>query len=78
LKGSGLIEGSLPTGFGVPIPSDDTTLRDDEDPLDPGDLDLGLTPAVEADVQPDTAADASSPVSEQTGETSSEEPGSDD
>ena len=78
LKGSGLIEGSLPTGFGVPIPSDDTTLRDDEDPLDPGDLDLGLAPAVEADVQPETAADASSPVSEQTGETSSEEPGSDD
>jgi hypothetical protein len=28
----------------VPMPSDDTTLRDDEDPLDPGDLDLGLAP----------------------------------
>jgi segregation and condensation protein B len=26
------------------MPSDDTTLRDDEDPLDPGDLDLGLAP----------------------------------
>ena len=48
LKGSGLIEGSLPTGFAVPIPSDDTTLRDDEDPLDPGDLDLALAPAVES------------------------------
>ena len=44
LKGSGLIEGSLPSGFAVPIPSDDTTLRDDEDPLDPGDLDLALAP----------------------------------
>ena len=48
LKGSGLIEGSLPSGFAVPIPSDDTTLRDDEDPLDPGDLDLALAPAAEA------------------------------
>jgi len=44
LKGAGLIEGSLPPGFNVPLPSDDTTLRDDEDPLDPGDLDLGLAP----------------------------------
>jgi len=26
------------------MPSDDTTLRDDEEPLDPGDLDLGLAP----------------------------------
>jgi segregation and condensation protein B len=48
LKGSGLIEGSLPAGFGVPIPNDDSTLRDDEDPLEPGDLDLGLAPAAEA------------------------------
>jgi len=45
LKGAGLLEGNLPAGFGVPIPSDDTTLRDDEDPLEPGDLDLGLAPA---------------------------------
>ncbi len=49
LKGAGLLEGSMPSGFAVPIPSDDTTLRDDEDPLDPGDLelDLGLAPAPE-------------------------------
>jgi segregation and condensation protein B len=26
------------------MPSDDSTLRDDEEPLDPGDLDLGLAP----------------------------------
>jgi len=45
LKGAGLLEGNMPTGFGVPIPSDDTTLREDEDPLEPGDLDLGLAPA---------------------------------
>jgi segregation and condensation protein B len=55
LKGSGLIEGGLPAGFGVPVPSDDTTLRDDEDPLDPGDLDLTLAPAPEAEVQPEEA-----------------------
>ncbi len=44
LKGAGLLEGNLPPGFGVPLPSDDSTLRDDEDPLEPGDLDLGLAP----------------------------------
>jgi segregation and condensation protein B len=44
LKGAGLLEGAMPTGFAIPIPSDDITLRDDEDPLEPGDLDLGLAP----------------------------------
>jgi segregation and condensation protein B len=44
LKGAGLLEGNLPRGFAVPLPSDDTTLRDDEDPLEPGDLDFGLVP----------------------------------
>jgi segregation and condensation protein B len=44
LKGSGLIEQTLPTGFSIPVPSDDPALRDDEDPLEPGDLDLGLAP----------------------------------
>ena len=44
LKGSGLIEQTLPAGFAVPVPSDDPALRDDEDPLEPGDLDLGLVP----------------------------------
>src|ERR1700688_2367415 len=44
LKGAGLIEPSLPAGFSVPVPSDDPALRDDEDPLEPGDLDLGLVP----------------------------------
>ncbi len=49
LKGSGLLEGNMPSGFAVPLPSDDATLRDDEDPLEPGDLDLGLAPAPEAE-----------------------------
>jgi segregation and condensation protein B len=44
LKGAGMLEGNLPPGFGVPLPSDDSTLREDEDPLEPGDLDLGLAP----------------------------------
>jgi segregation and condensation protein B len=45
LRGSGLFDGRLPPGFSVPVPSDDTALRDDEEPLDPGDLDLGLAPS---------------------------------
>ena len=47
LKGSGLLDGRLPPGFAVPMPSDDPALRDDEDPLEPGDLDLGLAPPPE-------------------------------
>jgi segregation and condensation protein B len=47
LKGSGLFDGSLPADFSVPEPSDDPTLREDEDPLEPGDLDLVLQPQVE-------------------------------
>jgi len=44
LKGAGLIEPSVPAGFTVPVPSDDPALHDDEEPLEPGDLDLGLAP----------------------------------
>jgi len=44
LKGAGLLDGRIPAGFAVPIPSDDVALREDEDPLEPGDLDLGLAP----------------------------------
>jgi segregation and condensation protein B len=47
LKGSGLLDGRLPPGFSVPAPSDDPALREDEDPLEPGDLDLGLAPRSE-------------------------------
>jgi segregation and condensation protein B len=47
LKGSGLLDGRLPAGFSVPLPSDDPALREDEDPLEPGDLDLGLAPPAE-------------------------------
>ena len=34
LKGAGLLDGRMPPGLSVPVPSDDTTLRADEDPLD--------------------------------------------
>jgi len=47
LKGSGLLDNRLPPGFAVPMPSDDPALRDDEDPLELGDLDLGLAPPPE-------------------------------
>src|SRR5215475_10131765 len=47
LKGAGLVDATMPADFAVPVPSDDPALRDDEDPLEPGDLDLGLAPRVE-------------------------------
>jgi segregation and condensation protein B len=47
LKGAGMFDGRLPSGFSVPMPSDDAALREDEDPLEPGDLDLGLAPPKE-------------------------------
>ena len=59
LKGTGLLDSRLPTGFSVPSPSDDATLREDEDPLEPGDtLELLLAPAaeVEAAAEPEAAA----------------------
>lgn len=59
LKGAGLLEGNMPSGFAVPMPSDDATLRDDEDPLEPGDLDLGLAPAPELELEaPQASAEA--------------------
>ena len=48
LKGSGLFDVTLPPEFAVPAPSDDPALRADEDPLEPGDLDLGLAPREES------------------------------
>ncbi|ACI93382.1 chromosome segregation and condensation protein ScpB [Afipia carboxidovorans OM5] len=42
LKGSGLLDTRLPTGFSVPAPSDDPMLHEDEEPLAPDD-DLQLT-----------------------------------
>src|SRR3984893_6683772 len=47
LKGTGLLDSRLPGGFSVPTPSDDPALREDEDPLEIGDLELALAPAAE-------------------------------
>ena len=49
LKGSGLFDGRLPPGFTVPMPSDDPALREDEEPLEEGDLDLTLAPRGEGE-----------------------------
>ncbi len=38
LKGAGFIEGRVPSGMSVPVPSDAEALRADEDPLDHDDL----------------------------------------
>jgi len=46
LKGAGLFDGRLPAAFSMPAPSDDPALREDEEPLEEGDLDLGLAPRV--------------------------------
>ncbi|HEY4140359.1 MAG TPA: SMC-Scp complex subunit ScpB [Pseudolabrys sp.] len=69
LKGAGLLEGTMPDGFGVPMPSDDSTLRDDEDPLEPGDLelDLGLAPP-EAQVEGADKAEAAAEPEQGEGE----------
>jgi len=70
LKGTGLLDSRLPTGFSVPTPSDDPQLREDEDPLEPGeDLDLALAPAVE----PETAEAAPEGGHEDRGEGGSED-----
>ena len=54
LRGAGLLDSRLPTGFNVPNPSDDPSLREDEDALEPGDtLELLLAPAAEAEKEPD-------------------------
>ncbi|MBI5129753.1 MAG: SMC-Scp complex subunit ScpB [Rhodopseudomonas palustris] len=59
LKGSGLLDTRLPTGFNVPTPSDDPTLREDEDPLESGDLELALAPIADPEFdEPNAAASA--------------------
>ena len=42
LKGAGFLEGRVPPDLSVPVPSDDSTLREDEDPLDQDDLFMPL------------------------------------
>src|SRR6516164_3098490 len=58
LKGTGLLDSRLPTGFTVPSPSDDPTLREDEDPLEVGELELALAPAAEPEPEPAPATES--------------------
>jgi segregation and condensation protein B len=46
LKAAGLLDGRLPPGFKIPMPSDDPALREDEEPDDFGELDLSLSPRI--------------------------------
>lgn len=65
LKGTGLVDGRLPTGFAIPFPTDDPTLGPDEDPLDgseareemePLNAGADADPAVDGEETPDEAA----------------------
>jgi segregation and condensation protein B len=47
LKGAGFLEGRLPAGFSVPMPSDDAALREDEEPLEEEPLGHSLAPEPE-------------------------------
>ena len=58
LKGAGFLEGRLPSGFSVPMPSDDVALREDEEPLEEA-LDLTLSPQGEGEEAEDAEADPS-------------------
>jgi len=60
LKGTGLLDSRLPTGFTVPTPSDDPTLREDEEPLEADDLDLALAPRAEPENHDDADSDVPS------------------
>ncbi len=55
LKGAGLIDGRIPAGFAIPLPSDDPGLREDEEALEPDMLDFHLSPPPE-DEEPGASA----------------------
>ncbi|MBR0697435.1 SMC-Scp complex subunit ScpB [Bradyrhizobium lablabi] len=69
LKGTGLLDSRLPTGFSVPSPSDDAALREDEEPLEPGDtLELLLAPGAELEPRTSDAGSGDDAGSEEKGE----------
>lgn len=49
LKGAGLLDGRIPPGFAIPLPSDEDALRDDEEPLEETPLDFTLTSGARED-----------------------------
>jgi segregation and condensation protein B len=57
LKGAGLLDTRLPSGFSMPSPSDDPQLREDEEPLEAGDLELALVPPIEPEPDQEPAAE---------------------
>ncbi|RIK98202.1 MAG: SMC-Scp complex subunit ScpB [Proteobacteria bacterium] len=65
LKGTGLLDPRLPSGFNVPAPSDDPALREDEEALEEGDeLQLVLTPAIEPESEAGEAGPETGPETE--------------
>ena len=56
LKGAGLFDGRLPSGFGVPTPNDSPELTDSEDPLD-DDATADLFSEMTDEVKAEAAAD---------------------
>jgi segregation and condensation protein B len=55
LKGAGLYDGRLPNSFSVPMPSDDPSLTEDEDPLDGEAADDFISMAEESAERPEDA-----------------------
>lgn len=66
LKGTGLLDGRVPPGLSLPIPSDETTLRDDEDPLD-DELFGPLDPETDGETRGETQGETDEPGSEPPG-----------
>jgi segregation and condensation protein B len=62
LKGAGFLEGRLPSGFSVPVPSDDANLRDDEEPMEEPPLDFSIAPEEETARAEEPAAHAKPPI----------------
>ncbi len=69
LKGTGLIDGRLPAGFAIPLPTDDPTLAPDEDPLDGSEamdelepLQDGTAEEIDAEVHDEPAPASEPPV----------------
>ncbi|MES2906083.1 MAG: SMC-Scp complex subunit ScpB [Pseudomonadota bacterium] len=60
LRGAGLLDTRLPTGFSIPSPNDGDALGEDEDPLDAADM---LEPLQEEDIQPEANANENEPDS---------------
>jgi segregation and condensation protein B len=58
LKKSGMFDGKLPPGFGMPLPNDDSALREDEEPLEAEDAGDEPLHDESADIAPEAAAQA--------------------